>query len=259
MSRSWLQRIALPLTFLVVLLIAWQLLPAWFGVPRYVFPRPTEIAAAVWENPATAMNHVRTTAFESWGGFILGSVVGFLVGVVSAESRTVRRMILPYVVGSNAIPVVAVAPIVVLWFGHGLWSKVVVAAFLCFFPVTVNTYRGLTDYDPLHGELFRSLGSTRWQFFCKFKLWNGLPYLLSGLRLSATYSVIGAVVAEFVGSDRGLGFGMLQATYNLNTPRLYGYLVIACALGMLMYSLVAFVEWVLVRWGRLSPSERIKW
>ncbi|MGH8628504.1 MAG: ABC transporter permease, partial [Gammaproteobacteria bacterium] len=240
---------------LSAVLVIWELFPLFVGVPSYVFPRPSEALTALWQARELLKQHLLVTAAESVAGFFLGGLVGFTTGLCMAQWPTVRRTILPYVVASNAIPVVAIAPIVVLWFGHGLWSKCVVAAFLCFFPSAINTYRGLTEYEPIYSEIFRVYAATPVQFLVKFQLPNAAPFVFAGMRLSATFAVIGAIVAEFVGSDRGLGFGMLQATYNLNTPRLYGYLIVSCILGVLMYGAVVLVEHLLFPLTR--PSNRV--
>jgi NitT/TauT family transport system permease protein len=162
-----------------------------------------------------------------------------------AQSRIIAKSILPYVVASNAIPIVAIAPIVVIWFGHGITSKIILAAFLCFFPLAINTFRGLIEYPTIYRELFNTYGATNYEFLAKFKIRNAVPYIFAGLKLSASYSVIGAIVAEFIGSTSGLGFGMLQASYNLNTPRLFGYLFIACIMGLFMYYTIVLIEYLL--------------
>ena len=241
-----------PLLLLAIALAAWEIGPLVFSVPTYVLPRPSEVCVALWNARALAVRHLGVTLVEALAGFALGSSIGIFVGVCIAQWRVIRRLTLPYVIASNAIPVVAIAPIVVLWFGHGIWAKSIVAAFLCFFPTVINTYRGLVTYERIYEDLFRVYGSTEWQFFSKFKFVNALVFVFAGLRLSGTYAVIGAVVAEFVGSTAGLGFGMLQATYNLNTARLFGYLVIACALGTLMYGAVVFAESLFMRKRRIE-------
>jgi len=236
-----------PILFLLGVVTLWEIGPVVLDVPSYVLPRPSQACMALWDARGLVCRNLFVTSLEAIIGCALGSCIGFVMGVCMAESVVFRRMTLPYVVGSNAIPVVAIAPIVIMWFGHGLWSKSVVAAFLCFFPLSINTYRGLTEYEPIFADLFRVYGATRPQFFLKFKLPNAMRFVFVGMRLNATFSVIGAVVAEFVGSDAGLGFGMLQATYNLNTPRLYGYLLVSCLLGMLMYGMVVAVERLALR------------
>ena len=236
------RQLAPPVGLLLVVFLTWEILPPVVGIKPHVFPRLSLVLAAGLEVLPNVWLHLRTTALEAVGGLLLGGGFGLVVGVAMAQCEFLRRMLQPYVVGSNAIPIVAIAPLVVLWLGHGLLSKVAVAAFLCFFPLAVNTLRGLREFNLMYSELFRVYGGTAGQFFWKFQVPNALPYILSGARLSATYSVIGAVVAEFIGADRGLGFAMLQASYNLNSPRLYAYLIIACALGLAMYSAIAFIE-----------------
>ncbi len=187
------------------------------------------------------------TLSEALLGLLLGITVGGLLGFCMSESSKIARVIQPYIVASNAVPVIAIAPLIGLWFGHGMVSKVIVAAFLCFFPTALNVYRGLTEIEPIYKELFSMLGSNRIEFFAKYKLPHSLPFIFSGLRLSAVYAVIGAIVAEFAGADGGLGFGMLQSSYNLNTPRLFAYLLIACLLGIGLYGIVGIIEYIYQR------------
>ena len=231
-----------PILFAFLVIVFWEIIPLWFSVPSYVFPRLSSIAASTWAAKELLEVHFVTTFLESASGFALGSIIGFVVGLLMAESRLFSRIMLPYVIGSNSIPVVAIAPLIILWFGHGIFSKIVLSAFLCFFPLCINCYKGLNEYDVLYEELFRIYGANKVEFLIRFKLPNSIPFIFVGLKLNATFSVIGAIVAEFVGANAGLGFGMLQASYNLNTPRLWGYLIVSCLLGMSMYLVIVLVE-----------------
>jgi ABC-type nitrate/sulfonate/bicarbonate transport system permease component len=233
----------IPTLFFISLLLLWEFIPVLFDVPKYIFPQLSIILKDINTNFTLYSSNLSTTFIEAIQGLILGSLVGFITGVFMAQNKTIAKTILPYVVASNAIPIIAIAPLVVIWFGHGMTSKVFLAAFLCFFPISINTYKGLNEYNPIMKELFDSYGSSKFEFLTKFKLRNALPFILTGLKLSATYSVIGAIVAEFIGSSSGLGFGMLQASYNLNTPRLFGYIIISCLLGLIMYLSIAFIEY----------------
>ena len=231
-----------PILFLLIILLLWEFLPLLFNTPTYVFPRISEIYQSIVSVKDVVISNVFTTLHEAILGFLLGSFIGFATGILMAESKLFERVFLPYVVGSNAVPAVALAPLVVLWFGHGIESKVILVAFLCFFPLSINTFRGLCEYPAIYKELFFTYGAKNSEFLWKFKMRNALPYIFSGLKLNATYSVVGAIVAEFVGSSSGLGFGMLQASYNINTPRLFGYIIIACVMGLLMYYLMLLIE-----------------
>jgi len=232
-----------PFLVFVGAMILWESTVRLLGIPQYVLPAPSAVVTTVITARSTLLINLRTTFLESFLGFLLGSFVGLGLGIVLAESRLAARAFLPYIVGSNAVPVVAVAPIVVLWFGYGLLSKVVVSAFLCFFPLCINTYRGLSEAETTLKELFAVYGSTRWQFLVKGRFPNAAPFLFSGARLNATYAVIGAIVAEFIGSNSGLGFGMLHASYNLDVPRLWGYIGVAVVMGMAFYGVVWGAEY----------------
>lgn len=247
MKNKYHINITIPLTVFLLLILAWEFAPKALDVPTYIFPSMSEIISAIIKNKTNIGIHFTTTLTEAVLGFVFGSLVGFIVGVAMAQSRLFSNIALPYVIASNAIPVIAIAPIIVLWFGQGIAAKAIVSAFLCFFPLVINTYKGLSEYNPIYLELFQLYGATKNDFLRQFKLSNAIPYIVSGLKLNATFSVVGAVVAEFIGANSGLGFGMLQASYNLNTPRLWGYIIISCLLGVSMYLLMYFFEQYLLR------------
>lgn len=244
--------VAIAIAVFILILLAWQILPPAVGVPSYIFPSLSEIAKAIVSNLTNVRVHLLTTLSEAILGFLIGSSVGFAVGVLMAQSRLFSSIALPYVVASNAIPVIAIAPIIILWFGHGILAKAIVSAFLCFFPLVINTYKGLSEYGTIYKELFNLYGASEKDFLLKFKIPNALPYMMAGLKLNATFSVVGAVVAEFIGANAGLGFGMLQASYNLNAPRLWGYIIISCAMGIAMYLLMYTFEAILLRHRRFD-------
>lgn len=239
--------LTIPLVVFILILLAWEFLPKFFSIPTYVFPRLSKVLDAIILAKTNIWVHFTTTMWEAVLGFILGSLIGFFVGIAMAESKLFSNIALPYVIASNAIPVVAIAPIIILWFGQGFISKAIVSAFLCFFPLVINTYKGLNEYNLIYKELFQLYGSSKRDFLLKFKLPNAVPFIVSGLKLNATFAVVGAVVAEFIGANAGLGFGMLQASYSLNTPRLWGYILISCLLGITMYLLMYFFERYLLR------------
>jgi NitT/TauT family transport system permease protein len=239
--------VTIPLVVFILLASAWEFIPKLFSVPSYIFPSLSEIWNAIVSNKSNVSIHLTTTLSEALLGFVFGSLVGFLVGVAMAQSKLFSNIALPYVVASNAIPVIAIAPIIILWFGQGIAAKAVVSAFLCFFPLVINTYKGLNEFNPTYRELFQIYGASKKDFLLKFKLPNAIPFIISGLKLNATFAVVGAIVAEFIGANSGLGFGMLQASYSLNTPRLWGYILVSCLLGVSMYLLMYLFELYLSR------------
>lgn len=233
----------IPASFAIALVLLWQFVPPLLGIPSYIWPTISQIIDSIFGGGDVVAYNTYVTVIEAISGCFIGCAMGLLIGVAMSEVRMIGRILLPYVVSSNAIPIVAIAPLIVLWLGQGILSRSIVAGFLSFFPITINVYQGLASYRIIYQELFTVLGATRWQFFFKFKILNALPFLFSGLKVSATLAVIGAVVAEFVAPESGLGFGMLQATYNLDTPRLFGYLFISCFIGVTMYGVGAAAEY----------------
>lgn len=232
----------LPLSSLFVLIGLWEALPWLLATPVYVFPRFSDVVRALAEQPARLFGHLSITAVESLAGFAVGSLAGFLLGVALAQSRLFARIALPYLIASQAIPIMVLAPIFVVWLGNGMATKIVVAAFLCFFPLCINTYKGLNQYPADYRSLFDLYGGTPRDFLFRFQLPNALPYIVAGLKLNATFAVIGAIVSEFIASDRGLGFAMLQASYQLDTAKLWAYVLVSCALGVSLYAVLFGIE-----------------
>jgi ABC-type nitrate/sulfonate/bicarbonate transport system permease component len=222
----------------------WEAIPLVFDVKEYILPRFSAVVGSITRDWVLVNRNIQPTIQQAVGGLAIGGGIGFCLGVLVAEYRNLERSIFPYIVASNAVPVVAMAPIVNMWLGYGYTSKAVVAAFLCFFPMAISTFRGLKNVAEEYRELYRLMGVGKLRFLLSFSLRNAAPQIFSGLRLSATYSVVGSIVAEFIGADRGIGFAIVQSSYTLNSPRLFGYLVVACALGLCFYGLVAVVEWV---------------
>lgn len=231
-----------PLTSLIILIIIWWLSVWVFEIPKYVLPSPSDIFIAVKDNFQNVFKNLWVTGAEAVLGLLLGSFFAVIIGVLMAQYSLFSKISLPYLIASNAIPVIAIAPILIIWFGNGMASKVVVAAFLCFFPLCMNTFKGLNDYTQPYQNLFNIYGASKWDFLWKYKLFNARTYLFTGLKLNASFCVIGAIVAEIISSNKGLGFGILQATYALNVPLLWGYILIACLLGLLFYGIIVIIE-----------------
>lgn len=235
-------RFIAPILSLIVLITVWWLSVWTFQIPKYVLPAPNDIYMAVSESFQNVLKNLLITGIEAVLGLILGSVFAIIIGILMAQYSLFSKISLPYLIASNAVPVIAIAPILIIWFGNGMASKIVVAAFLCFFPLCMNTFKGLNDYTKPYENLFNIYGASKWDFLWKYKFFNARTYLFTGFKLNASFCVIGAIVAEIISSNKGLGFGILQATYSLNVPLLWGYILIACLLGLFFYGIVAIIE-----------------
>jgi NitT/TauT family transport system permease protein len=251
--------LALAAAFVVV----WEGGKALFALPTYMLPHVHQIVAEFWRPGAggapwaVIMAHnAAYTALESLAGFALGAAAGLALAVTFASSRLLERGLLPYVMVSQTVPILAVAPMVVVWLGTSWVSKAVIAAYLTFFPVTVNVLRGLRMVDPDALALMRALAATPRQVFLKLRIPAALPYLFVALRISATASVVGAIIGELpVGSRFGMGVVIINAAqyYNWQPANLWAAILVSALLGIAFYHLVAAVERRCVRW-QPAPS-----
>jgi NitT/TauT family transport system permease protein len=226
----------------------------WQQYPTFILPSP----ARVWErfllllNGGTLWSHVLITVAEVLVGLSIGLVSALVLGYGLAKSPLLERILSPYIVASQAVPIVAIAPLLVIWFGFGGLSKALVCALTVFFPALVTTIVGIRSVDPDLRSLMRSLQSSRWQTFSKLEVPGALPVLFGGLKVAVTLAVIGAVVGEFVGADRGLGFLVNLARGILDTPMLFVALFILIIIALGLYTAVALLEYVVLRWRRFE-------
>ena len=241
----------LPLA-LVSSLGLWELIVQLGGYPPFILPSPGQVYAKLASVLAAGRLwwHTRITLAEIFGGLALGLITATVLGYLLAKSRSLERLISPYIVASQSVPVVALAPLLVIWFGTGQLSKVLVCALTIFFPMLVNTMIGIRSVEPELVELMRSLRATRWQMLTLLEVPSALPILLGGLKVGVTLSVIGAVVGEFVAADRGLGFLINVARGNFDTPLMFVALFTLVNIALILYLLVVLTENVFLSWQR---------
>ncbi|AHY47718.1 ABC-type nitrate/sulfonate/bicarbonate transport system permease component [Rubrobacter radiotolerans] len=229
-------------------LAVWELAVRLFAVPEYLLPGPLSVAQALWESRALLAHHAVPTASEALlgfaGAFVCGTAFGFLV----SRSGLAERALYPWLVASQALPIIAIAPVLVTWFGYGALPKVLVVILFCFFPITVGTVDGLRSVDGDLLRLMRSFGASRTRTFLSVEVPAALPFLFGGIRLSVTYCVIGAVTGEWVGSSEGLGFLMIQDKNQFEIPRLFAEIAILSAMGVALFLSVALVQRLFAPW-----------
>jgi putative hydroxymethylpyrimidine transport system permease protein len=237
-----------PLITAIGLMIAWEILTWATGVPSYILPPPSRVAVVLVERFDLLAEQAQWTAAEMILGLALGLVLGAALAVIFAASVTWRRWALPLVVVSQAIPVIAIAPLLVLWLGYGMASKVAMAALVIFFPVVSNLYDGLRRTDPGWLELARTMGASPRAVLLQIRLPAALPAFASGVRIAAAVAPIGAVIGEWVGASAGLGFVMTQSLARGQTPLAFAALFILCLLGLALYYAADRVARRLVPW-----------
>ena len=245
-SGKW----GIPGTILVVGVALWELIVRLTATPAWFLPAPSAILSALAHNWRLIGGHTLVTLEEVLVGFGVSFVFGVAVAIAIAYSPIVERAIYPLVIASQAIPIIALAPILLIWFGYGLTPKVIVVVLICFFPIAVNTVDGLRAADSELVDLLRSMGAGRWKAFRTVRLPAALPYLFSGTRIAAAVSVIGALIGEWVGSSAGLGYFMIRSASQFNTARVFAAVLVSAVLGVLLFVVVALLERWLLPWQR---------
>ena len=244
-SRNWLGLISI-----LVGILAWYLLTRYGGIPNFILPSPF----SVWIRFLKALRdgsliyHTGVTLLEIVLGLLAGALLATIVGYVLAKSRALERILSPYLVASQAIPIVAIAPLLVIWLGDGILSKVVICALIVFFPVLVNTIVGVRAVPTALYDLMNSLHASRAQILWKVEVPASLPVFLGGLRIGATLSVIGAIVGELVDAEEGLGFLLQLGDFQYDTPMVFVAVFTLIALALLLYGVVLALEKRFLKW-----------
>lgn len=247
-ARRRLRSVAPPTAFSALVLVAWEVGVRISGVSALLLPPPTAIVSTLVGSRALFLRHAMVTLVEILIGFALGAAVGLVLGVLFSYSRLLERAIYPWLVASQMVPVVAVAPILVLWFGFTLTPKVLVVALISFFPVAVNTIDGLRSVDPEMVDLMRTMGATRAQIIRHVRIPSALPAVFSGLKVAMALSVVGAIFGEWVGSSEGLGYLMLAFNNQLATADLFAAILVLSLMGIALFFLVGSVQRLVTPW-----------
>jgi NitT/TauT family transport system permease protein len=234
---------------LVALVIAWEIACRMFQVPSFLVPSPSEIGLRLIEKRELYLGHTLVTLYETLGGFALAVAIGVLAAALIVVIPAVRDVVMPLLLIAQLVPKVAIAPILLIWFGYGLLPKILIAFLVAFFPIVVNVATGLAAVERELLDLGRSLEATRWQIFRKFRMPTALPELFSGMKIAITLAVIGAVIGEFVGGNSGLGYLILVANQDLDTPLAFAALLILSVAGILLYAAIELAERLLIPWS----------
>jgi NitT/TauT family transport system permease protein len=243
----WRRRL-LPAVGIGVALLLWAAAVYVFNVPPFIAPSPLLVVTTLYAKFPILIANLLPTAIEAVSGFLLGNLTAILIATVFVHKKTMEEAFFPIVVIVNTIPVVAKAPILVLLLGNGMEPKIAIAALICFFPTLVNMVRGLESVNPQAMELMRVLSASKTEVFFKLRLYNSLPYLFSALKISASTSVIGAIVGEWIGSTSGIGALIIQAMYNFDSAMLYATVIVGSVFSVAFFLAISFAERLCVRW-----------
>jgi NitT/TauT family transport system permease protein len=239
---------------MLALLLLWQFGVTAFGVKEFILPTPLAALRTFADPNYRWVANLLATLYAVLGAFVLSALLGVLLAVVIVWNDLLLRTVMPVLVLFNTLPKIALAPLFVIWLGYGIWPNIVIGTTIAFFPMVVNTAVGLASAEPEMLDLVRTLRASRWQVLRKIRFPHAVPYIFVGLKLNATMSVIGALVGEFVASERGLGSLIITGGVTMQTPSIFASLILISALGLLLYGLVVAVERIVAPWAHRDDA-----
>lgn len=242
----------------VLLLVMWEAATRMLQIPPLILPAPSAVAHNIYANLPNLMNHAWVTSYEILVGFAVGAGLGVAIALAIVEWPAVRGLIYPWVIASQTVPKIAIAPLLIIWFGVGLFPKVMIVALLALFPALINTVSGFESTDRGHLDLLRSVDASKWQAYYHIRFPTALPFIFAGLKLAITVSVIGAIVGEWIASTQGLGYLLLFYTQYLDMVGTFAVLIILVVLGVLFFFAVAVVERAVSWEKKVRHETRVK-
>jgi NitT/TauT family transport system permease protein len=238
----------LPAIFLIGVGVVWELIVRTFNIPVYIFPPPSLVASAMVKYANSLSSHFCVTLYETLVGFAAGALTGVAIAICITYSNFLRNALYPLLILAQSVPKNALAPLALIWLGFGIESKVFLVILITFFPIVVNTAAGLIAVERELLYLINSLSATTWQIFRKIRFPNSLPYIFTGLKIAITLAVVGAVIAEFVGGNQGLGYLIVSASGELNTSLVFAAILLLAVMGIALFSAISFAERKLMPW-----------
>lgn len=251
---SWLKGFAglltwfIPVAILVTLVIIWELWVQIADVPKWQLPAPSAIAKELSSSSGLLWEHTLVTLEEIVVGFLAALIAGLVLAGGIAYSRVLERSIYPIVIASQTVPIIAIAPLLLIWVGYGLTPKIIIVALICFYPIAVNTVDGLKATDPDTVNMLRTLGASRWQVFAKLQIPTALPFMFSGIKIGVSVSVIAAVIGEWVGSSEGLGYLITYSQPLFLTARVFAAIFVLSVMGIGLFVLAVIAERMMMPW-----------
>ena len=239
-ERSW-ERFVPPLIFLIIILVVWEGAVRLFDMPAWLLPAPSGIFQRFLRSD-TLWYHTGLTLLEALSGFTMSAIIAILLSAGIVHSRFLERGVFPYIIVSNSVPIIAIIPLLTIWFGFGISPKIMIAAIITFFPIVTNTTRGLKSADPRVLDFMHSINATRWEVFSKVQFPSALPYIFAAFKIAASLSLVGAVVGEFYGSDRGLGYLVISSATQLQTDLLFVAITVLAVLGVVLFTFFGRLE-----------------
>ncbi len=253
-----LKPILLPLSFLLLLIALWQYISRAGIIAFWLVPSPLQVIQVFTQNSELIWHHLKPTMLASVSGLLLSVFLGSLTAIAMNSSRLVKQIIYPYLIISQTIPIIAIAPLLIIWFGYGISSKIFAVVLMCFFPIALGLYDGFRSVNIEQIRLLTSMGASPYKIFRLLKLPAALPNFFTGLKLAATYSVMGAVIGEWLGGSSGLGIYMTRATKSYQTAHVFAVILVIIALSMSLFGIVALLDRLLLSWKYYGEEQYLE-
>ena len=237
----------IPFVALICFLFLWEISCRLFTIPVYLVPSPIQVLKVLRDNGTELLYDTWITSSEAFLGFALANILSLGMAVFFTISKTCKQAFYPYMIGLKSMPLVAIAPLLVIWFGYGLFGKVIMAAFISFFPLVVNATIGMNSVDGDALDLMRSFSASRLAILMKLRFPTAIPYIFSALKISTGLAVVGAIIAELTGAKQGLGFTIMVASYNIDTPMLFAAIFLSSVIGILSFGIICLIEKIILQ------------
>jgi len=247
----------IPISFFAILLFIWEAVARLQIVPTYILPAPTKIINTLIINLPLLKEHILVTLMEALIGFVISIIFAMMIAIVMDSIPIVKKAVYPLIITSQTIPIITIAPLFAIWFGFGYFPKVVIVILVCFFPITISLLEGLSSVEPELLNLIKSMGANRVELYKMVKLPAALPSFFSGLKISATYSIMGATIGEWVGGKKGLGVYMMRVKQSFATDKVFAAIILITLLSIMILKLVGFIEKKSMPW--VYDKNQEKW
>lgn len=257
MMRQKLSNLSYPFIAILIAAAVWQVFVWVTRLPDYFLPLPTTVALEVINNAWLLLVHGWVTTYESVLGFLISVIIGFPIALIIVWSKPIEKSITPLLVFTQTFPKIAIAPLFIIWFGFGIFPKIVISFLVAFFPVVISSITGLKAVEPDLDDLVRSMGASDLQKFVKIRIPNSLPYFFSGAKVSVALAVVGAVVGEFVAAQEGLGYLILVANNHVDTKLMFAGFVGLMVIGALLYFVVDYLERICISWHASMREQNV--
>ncbi|MGO4537363.1 ABC transporter permease [Paenibacillus sp. 2TAB19] len=241
------KEIMYPVAFALGFILIWELAVRLFDIPVYLLPAPSAVLTVI---DGSLASHMFVTLMEALIGFVLANILGMITAVIFVHSKPIEKGIFPLAIALKTTPLVALAPLLVVWMGTGYSSKIVASMLICFFPILVNSVKGLKAIEHEAWELFSTYKGTKLEIFWKLRLPTSLPYVFSALKISTSLAIVGAIVGEFVGANKGLGYVVLVSSYHMDTPIMFSAIIASALCGLVLFWGISWLEKKVVFWQR---------